>query len=157
MKKMVNLIASIPVHTCLQFSFTIIRHVKAYMIKKSLSLVFKSCFWESTVIGWYTTAGFTFSTHLLIKVTAKPIFHWRVKMSFHEIPGSNIGVLKPVLSNCSKHSNSVSDTAFAAWWWMQTYGYKKLLRMQLNKRLMAVYTIWKFILLFWKTSQAIEN
>lgn len=48
-------------------------------------------------------------------------------MSLQETPVSHIRVLRTVLSDCSKHSHSVSDTAFAAGWWMQTPGYKRLL------------------------------
>lgn len=47
-----------------------------------------------------------------------------VKMSLHETTGTTLGVLKPVVSNCSKHTNSVSNTALAASGEMKTYDYK---------------------------------
>lgn len=64
-----------------------------------------------------------------------------VKMSLHETPGTTLGVLKPVVSNCSKHTNSVSDTALGASGQMQIYGYKKLLRIAAVRQLMAVKAI----------------
>lgn len=56
------------------------------------------------------------------------------KMSLHGTPGSTFGMLKPAVSKCSKHTNSVSDPALAASGWMQTYGYKKVLRIAAVKQ-----------------------
>lgn len=56
------------------------------------------------------------------------------KMSLHETPGSNLRVLMPVVSSCSKHRKSVSDAALAASGQIQTYGYKKLLRIAAVKQ-----------------------
>lgn len=142
MKKRVNLTPSIPVHICLHFSFTIMRQVKAYVIKNHLDLAFEEVWIGLVHYSWF---------HLLSTSTAKPILHWSVRYHYlcQDVMSWDTRIKHWCVEACSEQllkTHKVSRWYSLCSLMMQIYSYQKLLRINAVKQETSS-SLWKFILL----------
>lgn len=129
LNKRAHLTATIPVHTCLQFHFTIIRQVKAYTIKNQFSSLASGTvlwlFWFN-LLSTFTTKSYSQSS-ISLKCQL-PLLLLRC----HYMKYWDQTLYVETCSELrSEHSAWVTDAALAAWWWRHSY---KLLRIKAVKQ-----------------------